>query len=27
MVQPDYLMKDSDILVVIGKSDDIDKLK
>jgi trk system potassium uptake protein TrkA len=26
MVQPDYLMKDSDILVVIGKSDDIDKL-
>ncbi len=27
MVQPDYLMKDSDILVVIGKSNDIDKLK
>ncbi len=27
MVQPDYLMKDSDILAVIGKSDDIDKLK
>ncbi len=27
MVQPDYLMKDSDILVVIGKSDNIDRLK
>lgn len=27
MVSPDYLMKDSDIMVVIGKSDDIDKLR
>jgi trk system potassium uptake protein TrkA len=27
MVSPDYRMKDSDILVVIGKSDYIDKLK
>lgn len=27
MAQPDYLMKDSDVLIVIGKSDDIDKLK
>lgn len=27
MVQPNYHMKDSDILVVIGKSDNIDKLR
>lgn len=27
MVRPDYRMKDSDVLVVIGKTDDIDKLK
>lgn len=27
MVPPDYHMKDSDILVVIGKSDNIDKLR
>jgi len=27
MVSPDYRMKDSDVLVVIGKTNDIDKLK